>query len=125
MQRLKLASTLIILGLGMWVGPSAVVLAQSPGLTSAQQASEMAKADLLNQQVIQLYEQGKYNEAVPLAEEALEIRKRILGDRHLGVTNSLNYLALLYERQGRYEKAEPLYLRALELYKSLLGEDCI
>ena len=81
MKRLKLASSLMILGLGMWVGPSDMVLAQSPGLTSEQQASEFTKAQQLHKQALQLHEQGKYNEAVPLAEQVLAILKRVFGDR--------------------------------------------
>jgi tetratricopeptide (TPR) repeat protein len=122
MKRLKLASTLMILGLGLWVSPSAVVLAQLPGLGSEPQASELAKAEQLNQQVLQLYKQRKYTEALPLAEQSLSIFQRILGDRHLDVASSLYNLAALHESQGRYEKAELLWLQALESRKSLLGD---
>ena len=115
MKRLKLASSLMILGLGMWVGPSDMVLAQSPGLTSAQQASELAQAEQLKQQVLRLYQQRKYDEAVPLAEESLSIFQRILGDRYLAVADSLVLLALLYAEQDRYKDAESLYIQALGL----------
>jgi tetratricopeptide (TPR) repeat protein len=54
--------------------------------------------------------------------QALELRKRLLGEQHPSVAQSLNYLANFYKYQGRYNQAEPLYLQALELYKRLLGE---
>ncbi|MCL1473437.1 tetratricopeptide repeat protein, partial [Argonema antarcticum] len=71
-----------------------------------------------------LYEsQGRYSEAEPLYLQALELRKRLLGDEHPDVAASLNNLAYLYESQGRYSEAEPLYLQALELRKRLLGDE--
>ncbi|WP_445253324.1 tetratricopeptide repeat protein [Nodularia sp. LEGE 04288] len=71
-----------------------------------------------------LYEsQGRYDQAEPLYLQALELRKRLLGDNHPLVASSLNNLALLYNSQGRYDQAEPLYLQALELRKRLLGDN--
>ncbi|MBD2327997.1 CHAT domain-containing tetratricopeptide repeat protein [Alkalinema sp. FACHB-956] len=90
--------------------------------SSTQTDFELAEAEQLNQQVLQLRSEGKYQTGVPLAEKALQIRQRILGDRHPAVATSLNNLAGLYQSQGRYDKAEPLYLQALELLKSLLGD---
>ncbi len=65
--------------------------------------------------------QGRYSEAEPLYLQALELRKRLLGEEHPDVATSLHNLALLYKYQGRYSEAEPLYLQALELRKGLLG----
>ena|GEM_PF-5833597 len=83
---------------------------------------ELAEAKRLNQQVLQFYREGKYSEAIPLAEQALAIRQRILGQQHRDVASSLNNLARLYKSQGRYEEAEPLYRQALEMRKQLLGQ---
>ena len=48
--------------------------------------------------------------------EALEIRKRVLGENHTDYAISLNNLAVLYEDMGQYEKAEPAQLaKALEI----------
>ncbi|TRU31067.1 MAG: tetratricopeptide repeat protein [Microcystis aeruginosa Ma_MB_F_20061100_S20] len=83
----------------------------------------LAEAERLNQQVIQLYQQGKYNEAIPLAEQALAIRKKVLGDNHLDTATSLNNLALVYHSQGRYPEAEPLFQQALAIRKAQLGDN--
>jgi CHAT domain-containing protein/Tfp pilus assembly protein PilF len=88
-----------------------------------QQSDELEEAKRLEQQVIQLYEQGKYNEAIPIAERVLEIRERILGENHLDVASSMAWLAFLYSSQGRYSEAEPLYIQALEMYQKLLGTE--
>ena len=82
----------------------------------------LARADELNQQVIGLYRAGRYGEAVELAEEALALRRSLLGERHPDVATSLNNLALLYSAQGRYGEAEPLLEEALGLRRELLGE---
>uniref|UniRef100_UPI000A752B74 tetratricopeptide repeat protein n=1 Tax=Geitlerinema sp. PCC 9228 TaxID=111611 RepID=UPI000A752B74 len=66
--------------------------------------------------------QGRYEEAEPLYRQALEMRKRLLGEQHPDVATSLNNLAELYRSQGRYDEAEPLYRQALEMFKRLLGE---
>ncbi|WP_343327452.1 tetratricopeptide repeat protein, partial [Geitlerinema sp. PCC 9228] len=60
--------------------------------------------------------------AEPLYRQALEMRKRLLGEQHPDVATSLSSLAILYKDQGRYEEAEPLYRQALEMRKRLLGE---
>ncbi|WP_413166242.1 tetratricopeptide repeat protein [Capilliphycus salinus ALCB114379] len=88
-----------------------------------QQSDELEEAKQLHQQVIQLYEQGKYNEAIPLAERVLEIRETILGENHLDVASSMAWLAFLYSSQGRYSEAEPLYKQALEMLQKLLGTE--
>ncbi|WP_013325063.1 tetratricopeptide repeat protein [Gloeothece verrucosa] len=77
----------------------------------------------LNQLALLYYSQGRYEQAEPLYKQALELRKRLLGDNHPDVASSLNNLAGLYYSQGRYEQAEPLYKQALELRKRLLGDN--
>uniref|UniRef100_UPI0035D42D43 CHAT domain-containing tetratricopeptide repeat protein n=2 Tax=Microcystis aeruginosa TaxID=1126 RepID=UPI0035D42D43 len=84
---------------------------------------KLAEAERLTQQVIQLYQQGKYNEAIPLAEQALAIRKQQLGDNHPDTAASLNNLAGLYLSQGRYSEAEPLLKQALAISKQQLGDN--
>ncbi len=78
---------------------------------------------ILNQQVNQLYNQGKFNEAIVVAEQALTLAKTLHANDHLDVATSLNNLALLYNSQGRLEDAEPLYLQALDMRKRLFPGD--
>ncbi|MCC3450425.1 MAG: tetratricopeptide repeat protein [Microcoleus sp. PH2017_40_RAT_O_B] len=87
------------------------------------QSDELAEAERLNEQAVQLYKQGKYDEAIPLAEQALAIRRKVLGQDHPSVATSLNNLAALYESQGRYREVEPLYRKALEMRQRLLGNE--
>ncbi|WP_293044606.1 CHAT domain-containing protein [Moorena sp. SIO1F2] len=95
----------------------------STELTESVIERKLAEASRLTQQGWELYQQGKYSEAIPLAERALGIRQQVLGEEHPDVATSLNNLAQLYSRQGRYQEAEPLYQQSLDLRKRLLGEE--
>src|SRR5215471_7156729 len=77
----------------------------------------------LNEQVVQLNAQGKYHEAIPIAEEALRVAEATFGPEDLNVATGLNNLALLYYNQGRYTEAEPLYKRALAIDEKALGPE--
>ena len=77
----------------------------------------------LNDKANNLYQQGRYSEAVSVAKEALKIAEEIFGKDHPGVALSLNNLAELYYSQGKYAEAEPLYKRALEIREKALGKD--
>ena len=78
----------------------------------------------LNQQVVQLYRQGKYTEAIQIAKRALALAEKTFGPDHPRVGTSLNNLAgLLFYGQGRHGEAEPLLERALALREKALGPD--
>ncbi len=77
----------------------------------------------LNAQVIQLYQEGKFTEAIPLAEESVRVAEVTFGPESRHFATSLNNLALLYKDQGRYADAEPLYKRALAIDEKVLGPD--
>jgi CHAT domain-containing protein/Tfp pilus assembly protein PilF len=72
---------------------------------------------------LKLQRAGKYDEALRLAERALEIRERLLGTEHPDVATGIDGLAGVYFDRGEYVKAEPLYLRALAIREKALGND--
>jgi CHAT domain-containing protein/Tfp pilus assembly protein PilF len=84
---------------------------------------DTADAAALNQQVTQLYNRGRYSEAIPLAQRALAIGEKALGPDHPDVAASLNNLAEFYRIQGRYAEAEPLFKRALTIKEKAFGPD--
>jgi CHAT domain-containing protein/Flp pilus assembly protein TadD len=90
---------------------------------SAFSQQTLEDAERLNDQVLQLYAQGKYAEAVPLAEQALEIRNRLLRPDHKDVATSLNNLAGLYRLTGQYDKAESSYIKGLKIIEITMGEN--
>ena len=77
----------------------------------------------LRGQVRQLYEAGKYAEAVPLAQRAVELAEKQFGPEHPDVATSLNNIALIYQAQGRYAEAEPLLKRSLAIREKTLGPE--
>lgn len=58
-----------------------------------------------------------YAKAEPLYRQALEIRKKVLGENHPDTAGSLHNLAFLYESLGSYAKAGPLCREALQIYE--------
>ena len=77
-----------------------------PGQSGAQYLEE---AERLNKQAVQLYRQGRYQEAIAPAKRALVIREKALGPDHPDVALGLNNLAGLYDDLGDYAGAEPLF----------------
>lgn len=86
-------------------------------------AQETEDVDNLNKQLSNLYNEGKYEEAIPIATKLLEINEKNLGPDHPNTAYSINNLALLYQVMGDYTKAEPLCLRVLKIREKALGPD--
>ncbi|WP_375327584.1 tetratricopeptide repeat protein [Microcystis sp. BLCC-F210] len=124
-MKVSIKSGIAVVVITGMMGLSGVMLTPTVGQVISQVSPQdkLAEAERLNQQVIQLYQQGKYNEAIPLAEQALAIIKQQLGDNHPLTAQSLNNLAFLYDSQGRYSEAEPLYKQALAIIKKQLGDN--
>jgi CHAT domain-containing protein/Tfp pilus assembly protein PilF len=87
------------------------------------QQTDLENAKILNQEVIRLYQQGRYKEAIPISEKVLTIREKVLGPEHSNTATSLNDLGVLNRAIGAYDKAEPLYRRSLEIYEKALGPE--
>ncbi len=80
-------------------------------------------ANTMNEQAETLDDQGKYAQAQPIYEKALEIRRRLLTDDHPYTAASYSKLAYNLNAQGRYALAQPLYEKALEIDRRLLSDD--
>jgi esterase/lipase superfamily enzyme/tetratricopeptide (TPR) repeat protein len=77
--------------------------------------------ETLNEQVVRLYQAGKYAEATGIAKRALTVAELQFGPDDAKVGTALNNLAELYRAEGRYAEAEPLYNRALATDEKALG----
>ncbi|HJQ67472.1 MAG TPA: TonB family protein [Blastocatellia bacterium] len=96
----------------------------NPGNANLNQDSpELAEASQLSQKVVKLYNERKYDEALPLAKRALELREKALGPEHAQVVVALNNLALLYIATGNYADAKSTYQRAIAAEEKLHGAD--
>lgn len=71
--------------------------------------------EILNQEVMELRQAGKYDRAVLLAHKALQVAEQNVGPDHPDVARSLGNLAALYRATGRGSQAEALEQRAVNI----------
>jgi CHAT domain-containing protein len=83
----------------------------------------LRQAESLNRRVFRLWQAGRSRQALPLAQRALAIRGKILGEGHPAYAESLFNLAAQYKALAEYARAEPLYRRSLEISEDRLGQD--
>jgi hypothetical protein len=75
--------------------------------------AESDEASGLEARISKLMSEGKWGEAVTLAERRLELVRAQNGEDHVDTAQALEGLAGLYNIQRRLAEAEPLYKRAL------------
>src|SRR5262245_7880085 len=89
----------------------------------ATMSNDELQIDDLIQQVVRLYQQGLYEQALSVARKAYDVAKRHFDKSHPDFALTLNYLAMMYYATGDYPSAESLYKQALTIYRTTLGED--
>jgi tetratricopeptide (TPR) repeat protein len=95
-----------------------------PAIGHTQPSTEaLAHWHALIAEVEERYNQGRYAEAVPLAQQALTLAEATFGPEHPRVATSLQHLARLHRELGRYAEAEPLLQRALTIREQILGPE--
>lgn len=65
---------------------------------------------------------GRFESAARLLEDSLSLRRRLHGQEHVEIAESLNVLGGVYQDQGDYEGAEVAFRQALEMRRSLHGD---
>ena len=68
---------------------------------------------------------GKYDEAIPLYEEAIAINKQVYGDRHPVTAVNLENMGSVYMRKGDFAKTLALLDEVLSIRESVLGKDSL
>jgi serine/threonine-protein kinase len=66
---------------------------------------------------------GLYEQAAPLLQEALEIRRELPDQDPAVVVSTMNSLGTVYLEEGRYAEAEPLMLEAIEIAEQSYGPE--
>lgn len=79
------------------------------------------EAQRLSVEVVDLYRQGRYKEAIPIAQRELAISEKALGPKHQDTATALNNLGEIYRATGAYAKAKPFNHRAFEIREKALG----
>ena len=114
MSRPLAKSPLLLLALGFWILGGATALAKGDDSNALNKQFEQYK---------KLFEQGKYQEAIPIAERLVEVAKRALGPEQPETAVVVENLGFLFQKIGDYAKAEPLYREALQIYQKALGPE--
>jgi CHAT domain-containing protein/tetratricopeptide (TPR) repeat protein len=112
-MRRHLIFSLLACGLLAFISPPTVAQTNEP----------LAEASRLNDKCLELYEAGKYNEALEPCQRSLSIYEKELGGEHRAVATTLNNLAQVYQARGEYVKAGPLFERALAIREKVLGSE--
>ena len=66
---------------------------------------------------------GRFDEAIPLWDRALELKVRYLGADHPSTLNTLNNLAEIEEIFGHYDRAESLHQEVVDARVRVLGPE--
>jgi len=85
--------------------------------------AQLEEARRLEQQVGELFEADKYDEAIEAASRALAIREKLLPPDNPEIAESLNDLGVLYQQKGELAQARPLLVRALAIREKALKPD--
>jgi tetratricopeptide (TPR) repeat protein len=108
-----------------WATDAARLWAQTlkhmAALTAKEQAAYVAANKTISE-AEQLEARGKYDEARPLYEKALAIRREVLGEDHPYTAAAYSDIANNLDYQGKYTEARPLLEKALAVWRKALGE---
>ncbi len=83
----------------------------------------LEEAGRLNRQGVELFQAGRYQEALPLLQRARDIYETALGPEHPETVLGLHNLGEAHKALGVYDQALPLFRRALEIREKNLGPD--
>lgn len=100
-----------------------VTLAPVNTFNQIQEPAELIEARTLNESAVKLYNQGKYDEAAPLAKRALQIREKLLPRTDAQISSSLTNLGEIYLAQKDYKAAKEVFQRLLAIQEELFGRD--
>ena len=83
----------------------------------------LGRASILTHAALYDVRRGKYRYGRQKSEEALVIRKKLLGEEHLDTLESINCLAVVLARQGKYNNAEEMSRHVLRFRERTLGKE--
>jgi len=83
--------------------------------SSQQESPELKEASTLTESVTRLFNEQKFDQALPLAKRALEIRQRLLPRTDPLVATSLSYLASVYGAKGNHSAAKETLQQLIQL----------
>jgi CHAT domain-containing protein/Tfp pilus assembly protein PilF len=123
-RRLRRVAAVALVLLGLLSVVVGTIRAADEELTPAERKELEQQANKATQQSIKRYQEGNYQDATQLAEEALKIWRRLYPkeeypDGHGDLALNLTILGKMLVAQGKNAKAEPFFRDALEMYQKL------
>jgi TonB family protein len=116
-------SLLLALFACLLLGQPLVAAPQDDAKKAPAESPELVEAAQLNVQAVGLYNEKKYDEALPLARRVLEIREKQLAADHELVVFALLNLGSIYLAKANYDDAQAIYKRALTIQEKKFGAD--
>ena len=86
-----------------------------------QESPELKEAIELTNTLVKLFKEGKYDEALPLAKRAAQIREKLLPRTDARVSNALVNLGEVYLAKKDYNSAKQTFERVLPLQEERFG----
>jgi TonB family protein len=93
--------------------------------TTPNQSPEVLQSNELNSTVMRLYGEGKYDEALPLAKRALELREKVVGRSDESLIPLLINLGEICRARKKPGDARAYLQRSLEIGKKVFGAEDI
>lgn len=84
-------------------------------------AQEFTKEDLKEASIetVKLFQQKKYDEALPIAEKSVRIAKQIYGEKHIESVNVIKNLGYVQLYKGDTDEAGKTFNKAFDIYREL------
>ena len=102
---------------------ASVLLFLSTALVAQTESGELVESRELNTKVVNLFAQRKYDEALPLAKRALQLREMALGPTHEDLIPLLTNLGEIYGAEKKPSDARTYFERALTIAEKSFGEN--
>lgn len=109
-MKILISIALIFVGL---TGVFAQTTKQDTQLSPALQESEKLSAE-----VVDLFKQKKFDDALPLAQKVIEIQQKESGKNHISAGRSWRNLAYIQLQLGKRDEAEKSFENAFDIYES-------
>src|ERR1700744_285660 len=74
----------------------------------------------LESRIVELNGRGQYADAVPLAKQVVELRRKKSGTDDPDYASAVGNLAVLYKALGRFDDAQPLLEQSLDIRRKVL-----